>query len=156
MRPTTLTRQAISATLHCLTGCAIGEILGMVIGKNSKKALIYRPQHFVGHEVPIGIARMMLYGEPCGAPKGHFCEVIAGAKKTLKPGTILDGEGGYTLYGLAERADIARREHLLPMGLTLGAEVLREIPEDGMITYEDVKLKESPTLSLRQLQDSLM
>jgi hypothetical protein len=27
-----LTRTAISATLHCLTGCAIGEVLGMVIG----------------------------------------------------------------------------------------------------------------------------
>jgi hypothetical protein len=26
-----LTRQAVSATLHCLTGCAIGEILGMVL-----------------------------------------------------------------------------------------------------------------------------
>ncbi|SES25014.1 protein of unknown function [Lentzea xinjiangensis] len=30
--PVSLTRQAISATLHCLTGCAIGEVLGMVIG----------------------------------------------------------------------------------------------------------------------------
>lgn len=27
-----LTRQAISATAHCLTGCAIGEVLGVVIG----------------------------------------------------------------------------------------------------------------------------
>jgi hypothetical protein len=27
-----LTRMAVSATLHCLTGCAIGEVLGMVIG----------------------------------------------------------------------------------------------------------------------------
>ena len=27
-----LTRNAISATLHCLTGCAIGEVLGMIIG----------------------------------------------------------------------------------------------------------------------------
>jgi Domain of unknown function (DUF4396) len=27
-----LTRQAVSATLHCLTGCAIGEVLGLVIG----------------------------------------------------------------------------------------------------------------------------
>jgi hypothetical protein len=27
----TLTRQAVSATLHCLTGCAIGEILGLVL-----------------------------------------------------------------------------------------------------------------------------
>ncbi len=33
-RPTgaALTRLAVSATLHCLTGCAIGEVLGMVIG----------------------------------------------------------------------------------------------------------------------------
>ncbi|RDI35065.1 DUF4396 domain-containing protein [Lentzea flaviverrucosa] len=30
--PASLTKQAISATLHCLTGCAIGEVLGMVIG----------------------------------------------------------------------------------------------------------------------------
>ncbi|MFD5825084.1 DUF4396 domain-containing protein [Lentzea sp. NPDC060358] len=30
--PASLTRQAVSATLHCLTGCAIGEVLGMVIG----------------------------------------------------------------------------------------------------------------------------
>jgi hypothetical protein len=28
----TLNRTAWSATLHCLTGCAIGEVLGMVIG----------------------------------------------------------------------------------------------------------------------------
>ncbi|MGH3977462.1 MAG: DUF4396 domain-containing protein [Pseudonocardiaceae bacterium] len=27
-----LTRQAVSATAHCLTGCAIGEVLGMIIG----------------------------------------------------------------------------------------------------------------------------
>jgi hypothetical protein len=27
-----LTRSAVSATLHCLTGCSIGEVLGMVIG----------------------------------------------------------------------------------------------------------------------------
>src|ERR671916_1087916 len=31
-KETTLNRTAFSATLHCLTGCAIGEVLGMVIG----------------------------------------------------------------------------------------------------------------------------
>lgn len=29
---TSLNKTAFSATVHCLTGCAIGEILGMVIG----------------------------------------------------------------------------------------------------------------------------
>jgi hypothetical protein len=30
-KPSSLTRSAIQATLHCLTGCAIGEVLGMVL-----------------------------------------------------------------------------------------------------------------------------
>jgi len=29
--PAALTRSAVQATLHCLTGCAIGEVLGMVL-----------------------------------------------------------------------------------------------------------------------------
>jgi len=133
-----------------------GEIIGMIIGKKSKQAMIYRPQHFVGHEVPIGIARMMLYGESTGAPIGRVSEIVAAAKKNLKPGTVLDGEGGYTVYGIIERADVARAEKLLPVGLTQGAEVLHEIPEDGMVTYDDVKLPQSFTLNLRRLQDSLV
>jgi hypothetical protein len=31
VKPTSLTRSAVQATVHCLTGCAIGEVLGMVI-----------------------------------------------------------------------------------------------------------------------------
>ena len=133
-----------------------GEIIGMIIGKKSKQAMIYRPQHFVGHEVPISIARMLLYGESTGAPIGHVSEVVAAAKKNLKSGTILDGEGGYTVYGIIEKADMARAERLLPVGLTEGAEVVHEIPEDGMITYDNVKVRESFTLNLRRLQDSLV
>lgn len=133
-----------------------GEIIGMIIGKKSKQAMIYRPQHFVGHEVPISIARMLLYGESTGAPIGHLSEVVAAAKKNLKSGTILDGEGGYTVYGIIEKADVARAERLLPVGLTEGAEVVHEIPEDGMITYDNVRLRESFTLNLRRLQDSLV
>ncbi len=30
--PPSLNRVALSATLHCLSGCAVGEVLGMVIG----------------------------------------------------------------------------------------------------------------------------
>jgi len=131
-----------------------GEIVGMIVGKRSRQAKIYRPQHFVGHEVPYGVARMMVYKSPVGAPIGRISEVVAAAKKTLKPGTLLDGEGGYTVYGLIERADIARAQNLVPIGLTQGAEVLREVPEDGMITYADVRLPESFVLHLRQLQDS--
>ncbi|HTI50833.1 MAG TPA: Gfo/Idh/MocA family oxidoreductase [Planctomycetaceae bacterium] len=126
-----------------------GEIIGMVIGKTSRYVVIYRPQHFVGHEVPIGIARMLLFNDPVAAPVGHTCEVVAAAKKRLAPGTKLDGEGGYCVYGLVERAETALREKLVPIGLLTGAEVLREIPEDGLITFDNVRVPDSFALQMR-------
>lgn len=117
--------------------------------------MIYRPQHFIGHEVPIGIARMMIFREPVAAIIGQTSEVVTAAKKPLKPGTVLDGEGGYATYGMVEKADLAREERLVPIGLTHGAEVIQEIPEDGMVTYDNVKLVDSELLKLRKMQDAL-
>jgi predicted homoserine dehydrogenase-like protein len=131
-----------------------GEITGMIIGQRSKQAMIYRPQHFVGHEMPLGVARMMLASRAIAAPIGHTAEVIAAAKKQLAPGTVLDGEGGYTVYGLLEKASVARELGLIPMGLTAGAEVIRAIPEDGLLTYDHVRLPDSFVLQLRQQQDA--
>ena len=130
-----------------------GEIIGMMIGKTSGQAMIYRPQHFVGHEMPLGIARMMLSGETIGAPIGQISAVVAAVKKPLAPGTILDGEGGFTVCGLAERAEIARQQKLVPIGLTQGAEVLAAIPDGGLITYDNVRLKPSLALDLKREQD---
>jgi predicted homoserine dehydrogenase-like protein len=64
---------------------------------------------------------------------------------------VLDGEGGFTVYGLIDRADTAQREHLVPMGLTQGATVIQNIPEDGMITYDNVNVADS--LPFRLLQE---
>ena len=132
-----------------------GEITGMIIGNKSRHAMIYRPQHFIGHEVPIGIARMMIYREPVASVIGQISEVVAAAKKPLKAGTVLDGEGGYATYGMVERAEVAREEQLVPIGLTHGAEVIRDIPEDGMVTYNNVSLVDSELLKLRKKQDEL-
>jgi predicted homoserine dehydrogenase-like protein len=132
-----------------------GEIIGMMIGKRSGRAMIYRPQHFVGHEVPLGIARLMVSGASSGRPNWRASEVIAAAKRPLAPGTVLDGEGGYAVYGLLERADVARAEKLVPVGLTRGAEVLQDIPEGGLITYDNVSLPETFALGLRREQDAL-
>ncbi len=131
-----------------------GEITGMIVGKKSKQAMIYRPQHFVGHEMPMTVARMMVAGRAIAAPIGHTAEVIASAKKKLMPGTILDGEGGYTVYGMAEKASVAKRLNLVPMGLTARAEVIKEIPEDGLNTYENVRVPDSFAARLRREQDS--
>ena len=126
----------------------------MITGERSGYAMIYRPQHFIGHEMPLTIARMVLDGETCGCPIGQISEVICAAKKPLKAGDVLDGEGGYTVYGLLERGTIAKEEDLLPMGLSHGAIMTRDLKEDEVITYTDVELLESKALELRQAQDA--
>lgn len=132
-----------------------GEIIGMVIGKRSRHIMIYRPQHFVGHEVPIGVARMMLDGEIAGCPVGHFCDVVSIAKRHLTAGSKLDGEGGYCVAGVLERADVTRAEKLVPIGLTGGAELIRDVEEGAALTYDDVRLRESFIRELRREMDEL-
>jgi len=127
-------------------------------GARGKNALVYRPHHWVGLEAPISLIRAVLYNEPTGAPltTAPSAEVLAAAKKTLKPGHALDGGGGYAVYGLAERAEIAREENLLPLGLAEGIRVAKEVPADEVISYDDVELDEgSFLLKLRREQDSI-
>jgi predicted homoserine dehydrogenase-like protein len=131
-----------------------GVIVGMIIGQRSRQAMIYRPQHFIGHEVPIGVARLALDGVTCGQPRYRAADVVAAAKKALRPGDVLDGEGGYAVYGLIEDAAVARRDELVPIGLTQGATVLREIPQDRLLTWDDVAPRESFALDLRREQDA--
>ena len=116
---------------------------------------MYRPYHFVGMEAPLSIASAAIRNEPTGAPAGEpVSEVVTAAKCSLRPGTVLDGEGGYTVYGLAENAKVARSERLLPMGLAKGARVVRAVAEDAVLSYDDVALDEdSFALKLRRLQD---
>ena len=130
-----------------------GDITGMIIGKRSGYAMIYRPQHFVGHEMPLGLARMAVLGDDVGAPICRAAEVVAAAKRPLRAGETLDGEGGYTVYGMAERHDAARAENLLPMALTHGAVARADIAEDEMITFDNVEVPPSLSLSLWQVQE---
>jgi predicted homoserine dehydrogenase-like protein len=150
-------RGGLYAVIDAPTGFSIdslasyGEIIGMITGAKSSYAMIYRPQHFIGHEMPITAARMMIFGQTCGAAITKTADVVAAAKRPLVPGDVLDGEGGFTVYGLIDRADTAQREHLVPMGLTQGATVIQNIPEDGMITYDNVNAADS--LPFRLLQE---
>jgi predicted homoserine dehydrogenase-like protein len=131
-----------------------GEIIGMIIGERSGYATIYRPQHWIGHEMPISVARIMVNGETCGTPIGQYAEVVAAAKKPLPAGTVLDGEGGYCTYGLLEKAAVAKAENLLPVGLSQRAVLTRDIPEDGVLTMDDVEIPDSELFELRRAQDA--
>jgi predicted homoserine dehydrogenase-like protein len=84
-------------------------------------------------------------------------ELVAIAKRDLAAGDQLDGGGGYTVYGLSERIEVARRERLLPFGFAYdGARMLRPVARDRALTWDDVDVDTTgPLWSLRQEQDRL-
>jgi len=118
---------------------------------------LFRPYHLTAVETPYSVVRASLYGEATGAAGDRLItEVITVAKKDLKKGEILDGGGGYTVYGLVEKAEEAREEGLLPLGFAYGIPVLEDIRRDTPIRTNQVALDTGTFLyKLRQMQDTL-
>jgi predicted homoserine dehydrogenase-like protein len=103
----------------------------------------YTPYHLPHLEIPITVARAVLFQDATVSPKGKpVCEVITVAKKDLKKGEILDGIGGFTCYGLLENSEIFRSENLLPMGLSGGCHLKKDIDKDYALTVSDVNIPE--------------
>jgi predicted homoserine dehydrogenase-like protein len=99
------------------------------------------PYHLVHFEVPNAIARVVLFRDSV-APSlgGPVVEVCAVAKRDLRAGETLDEYGNYMTYGEAVNSSEMRRERYLPEGLVEGCRLLRDIPKDGVLTYDDVEL----------------
>lgn len=109
---------------------------------------VYRPFHLIGLELSMSVASAVLRGEATGSANGFIADVASVAKKALKPGEILDGEGGYTVFGRLVRADESLSNRYLPMGLSRGGKMVKSVAKDSFVTYNDVELDES-TLALR-------
>jgi predicted homoserine dehydrogenase-like protein len=116
----------------------------------------YTPWHLCHFEVPNTVARAVLFGDAVCAPIGKpYVDVVAAAKVDLKAGEELDGIGHYKTYGLAENADVTRRENLLPLGLAESCRMRRDVPKDQVLTYDDVELPEGRLAdTLRREQDA--
>jgi predicted homoserine dehydrogenase-like protein len=109
---------------------------------SKRYAALYRPYHYVGLELGISIANAVLRGVPTGAPKGFFGDVVATAKKDLRAGEELDGEGGYSVWGklISARASVERGA--LPIALAHHVRLRRDIPKGTTPTLDDVELDE--------------
>ncbi|AHJ98388.1 NAD(P)H-dependent oxidoreductase [Hymenobacter swuensis] len=115
----------------------------------------YTPYHLCHFETPTTVARAVLFQDAALAPAGPMCvEVITAAKVPLFAGQVLDGIGHYHTYGLAENADVTRRENLLPIGVAEGCILRHDVPKDQVLTYDDVLLPEGRLIDqLRREQE---
>jgi predicted homoserine dehydrogenase-like protein len=104
---------------------------------------VYRPFHLIGLELGISVASAVLRREATGSADNFIADVASMAKKDLKPGEVLDGEGGYTVFGRLVKADESVLNRYLPLGLSRGAKMTRPVAKDALLTYDDVVLDES-------------
>ncbi len=117
----------------------------------------FRPYHLWFLEAPISVARAHLYRQATLVPLEYpVAEVMAVAKRDLHPGERLDEFGGYTFYGVMDRAETARGLNALPAGLAPSAQVVRAVKAGEIITWLDVRLDETrDVVRLRRQQDEL-
>src|SRR5919201_1716080 len=105
---------------------------------SGRYACLYKRWHLIGLEVGISIASVGLRGEPTGCPTGFLADAVAVAKKDLKAGELLDGEGGYTVVGRLMPAADSAAQGCLPLGLAHGWKVLRPIAAGQPVRWSDV------------------
>jgi predicted homoserine dehydrogenase-like protein len=116
----------------------------------------YMPYHLCHMEVPLTIARAVLFNDAALSPLGKpYVEVVAAAKIDLSEGEMIDGIGHYMTYGLCENADACAAENLLPIGIAEGCTLKKNIPKDQVLTYDDIILPKGRLVdSLRKEQDA--
>jgi predicted homoserine dehydrogenase-like protein len=105
--------------------------------------VFYTPYHLPHLQIASTIARAALIDDATVAPIGRpVCRVATIAKKDLKAGEFLDGVGGFACYGVIENAGTFDADDLLPMGLSEGGRIVRDIRKDEPIRRADVELPE--------------
>ncbi len=101
--------------------------------------VFYTPYHLPQLQINHTIARAALFHDATTSPIGKpVCEVLTIAKRDLCAGEVLDGIGGFASYGLIENSEVAQSERSLPMGLSEGCRLKRNVAKDQAVTYDDV------------------
>jgi len=115
----------------------------MLPDQSGQFAALYRPVHMIGLELGISVASAALRGEPTGAPTGFRSDVVAVAKRHLKKGEILDGEGGHMIWGRQVAAEKSLAMGGLPLGLAGGIPLTRNIPQGDLLRWDDAVIDET-------------
>jgi len=111
---------------------------GVQTDDSGRYACLYKRWHLIGLEVGISVASVGLRGEPTGCATGFRADAVATAKRALKPGELLDGEGGYTVVGKLMPAMESLAQGCLPLGLAHGWKVLKPIAAGQPVRWSDV------------------
>ena len=116
---------------------------GLMTDPSGRYAALYKPYHLIGLELGISVASAGLRGEPTGAPTGFRADVVATAKRDLAAGEMLDGEGGFTVWGRLMPAEDSLRLGGLPIGLAHHLRLAHPVKAGRPLRWSDVVLAEA-------------
>ena len=111
---------------------------------------LYKRWHLIGLEVGQSVASVALRGEATGAAREWRADVVATAKRDLRCGETLDGEGGYTVWGKLLPAKTSQAINGLPLGLAHGIRLTRPVSKGATLSWDDVEVHDSRAYRLRQ------
>ncbi|OZI71921.1 NAD(P)H-dependent oxidoreductase [Bordetella genomosp. 12] len=115
---------------------------GLVTDPSGNYAAMYKPYHLIGMELGMSVASIGLRREPTGSPTAWHADVIATAKRDMAAGEILDGAGGYGVYGRLVPARTSVDDAYLPIGLADGAVLKHPVRQSQLIRMSDVTCDE--------------
>ena len=113
---------------------------GVPTDASGRVSALYRPFHLIGLELNVSILSAALRGEPTGAPTGFRGDVVATAKRGLRAGEMLDGEGGACVWGKLMPAADSLRIGGLPIGLANRLALTRDVAAGAPVTWADVRI----------------
>ena len=130
---------------------------GLKTDSSGRYSAMYKPFHLIGLELGISVASAALRGEPTGQPTGFRGDVVAVAKRDLKPGDMLDGEGGYTVWGKLIPAARSLALGGLPIGLAHKLKLVRPVARGTILRWADVAADEaeSATAFRREMERTM-
>lgn len=113
---------------------------GLLVDKSGWYGSMWRPFHMIGLETSISVLSAVLRDESTGCSKEFRGDAVATAKRDLKPGEFLDGEGGYAVWANAIPATKSLAIGALPIGLAHNVKLKRAVAKDTIVRFEDVEL----------------
>lgn len=112
---------------------------GLATDSTGRYAAMYKPYHLIGLELGISVLNAALRGEAMGATEAFRGDAVAVAKRPLKAGERLDGEGGFTVWGKLMPAAASLEKRALPIGLAHDVPLLNDIAEGQVVGWDDIR-----------------
>lgn len=124
---------------------------GLLTDASGRYSALWRPYHLIGLELGVSVASVGLLKIPTGVAQGFVADAIATAKRDLKPGEALDGEGGATVWGRLMPAAQSMKTGALPIGLAHGVKLKNAVRQGQAVTWNDVEApQDSLALKVRR------